>query len=414
MEKQSESAASSVENVSPPTGPNTQAGGGRRLKRRHYVARSLLAALFLLGAALSVAPQGRAAARALLLLPALVTAKQPGALVANGDPVRHSTTTVDSRGGTVYLDIYEPDVPAPLLPGSREGVVIIPGVGDERKDSQLINLSESLAREGVVVMDLTTATLIAEQLTPDDGDAVTQAVLRLEQWPGVGAGRIGIFGISGGGALACLAAADPRLHDKLAFMLLFGGYFDASTLLRDFGRRALVADGQSQPWQPNPVPVQVLANTIASTLPADQAAILSNTFTPPFSPLPPSTLATLSPGAVAAYHLLAGDDAAHVDANLAALSPPMKALLTQLSPSTVVGQISTPIYLLHDRNDQYVPFTESREFDAALTRLGRPHDFVEFNIFAHVEVRSGLGLGPLLGDAGSLYRILTELLAPAS
>lgn len=396
--------------------PEKSAGtvGTHELKRRHYVVRGVLVAFFLLGALLSVVPQGRAAARAALLLPALVTAKQPGALVANGEPVRHSTTTVDSRGGTVYLDIYEPDEPAPLLPSSREGVVIIPGVGDERKDSQLINLSESLAREGIVVMDLTTPTLIGEELTPDDGDAVTQAVLRLERWPGVGAGRIGIFGISGGGALACLAAADPRLQGTLAFMLLFGGYFDAGTLLRDFGRRALVVDGKSQPWQPNPVPVEVLANTIASTLPPDQGAVLSRTFTPPFTPLPPSELATLSPGAVAAYHLLAGDDPTQVDANLAALTPQMQALLRQLSPSTVVGQIHTPIYLLHDRNDEYVPFTESREFDAALTRLDRPHDFVEFNIFAHVEVRSGPGLGPLLGDAGSLFRILTELLAPAS
>jgi dienelactone hydrolase len=413
VDEKPDPAASSSEHISA-SDPNGEMRRPRGLKRRHIAARGMLALLFLLGALLSVVPQGRAASRAMLLLPALVTAKQPGALVASGEPVRHTTTTVRSRGGTVYLDIYEPDGPAPLLPGTREGVVIIPGVGDERKDSQLINLSESLAREGIVVMDLTTPALIAEELTPDDGDAVTQAVLRLRQWPGVGAGRIGIFGISGGGALACLAAADPRLQGKLAFMLLFGGYFDAGTLLRDFGRRALVVDGKSQPWQPNPVPVQVLANTIASTLPADQAAVLSQTFTPTVTPLSPAALAALSPGAVAAYHLLAGDDPSHVDANLAALTPQMQALLRALSPSSVVGHIQTPVYLLHDRNDVYVPFTESREFAAALTRLGRPHDFVEFNIFAHVEVRTGLGVGPLLGDAGSLFRILTELLAPAS
>jgi len=391
-----------------------RAGSARGLKRRHYAARGILAVLFLVGVLFSVMPQGRAAARALLLLPALVTAKQPGALIANGEPVRHSTTTVDSRGGTVYLDIYEPDEPAPLLPGVREGVVIIPGVGDERKDSQLINLAESLAREGVVVMALTTHTLIGEELTPADGDAVTQAVLRLERWPGVGAGRIGIFGISGGGALACLAAADPRVQAKVAFILLFGSYFNAATLLRDFGRRALVVDGQSQVWQPNAVPVQVLANTIASTLSPDEGALLSGTFTPPFTPLPPAAQAALSPGAAAAYHLLAGDDPTRVDEYLAALTPQMQTLLRELSPSAVVGQITAPIYLLHDRNDVYVPFTESREFDAALTQLRRPHDFVEFNIFAHVEVRTGLGLGPLLGDAGKLFRILTELLAPAS
>jgi hypothetical protein len=79
-----------------------------------------------------------------------------------------------------------------------------------------------------------------------------------------------------------------------------------------------------------------------------------------------------------------------------------------------VAQIHAPVYLLHDRSDQYVPFTESRDFDAELTRLGRPHDFVEFSIFSHIEIRPDLGLGPLITDGARLYRILYKILLPAS
>jgi hypothetical protein len=76
----------------------------------------------------------------------------------------------------------------------------------------------------------------------------------------------------------------------------------------------------------------------------------------------------------------------------------MQQLLQQLSPSTVVGQISAPIYLLHDRYDGHVPFTESVNFAAALTQLNRPHDLVQFSIFQHTQVSYSLDLGSLLRD----------------
>ena len=55
----------------------------------------------------------------------------------------------------------------------------------------------------------------------------------------------------------------------------------------------------------------------------------------------------------------------------------------------------------------------ARDFDAALNRLGKEHEFVEFSIFQHVEVKSGLGLGPLLGDGIRLYRVVYALLEPS-
>ena len=379
-----------------------------------WLARVVLLLLLLLGGLLSLAPNGRAALRGMLLVPAVLQPNKTTPLSVSGSGVRHTTTVLSARSGPVYLDIYEPDDDAPPLPGAREGVVVIPGIGDERKDSQLINLSVSLAREGIVVMDLTTPALIVRRLDPDDVDAVVQAFLALAKHPSVGVGRAGILGVSGGGDLGVLAAADPRIRNQLGFMMLFGGYYDAKTLLRDFGRRALDVDGALQPWTPNPVPVEALAKTIAPTLPASDAKLLVGSLSEHGKPLTAAQLATLSPGALAAYHLLRGDDPAHVDANIAALTPAMQRDLVALSPSAVLGDIHAPIYLLHDRNDTYVPFTESRAFAAALVRANHPHDFVELNIFAHVEVKYGLGIGPLVDDGVRLFGILTELLERAS
>lgn len=379
-----------------------------------WLARALLAILLLVGLATTILPPGRGALRAAMLLPALISANQPAPLVFNGDDVRHTSLTVPYQGGTVFLDVYEPAATTPPIPGAREGVVIIPGVGDERKEPQLINLVEAMARSGIVAMLMTTPTLISYALAPIDADAVAQAVLQLQRWPGVGADRVGILGFSAGGALASLTAAEPQMRGRIAFLTFFGGYFDAETLLADVGRRGLIADGMAQPWNPDPVPLLVLANTIASTLPAQEAGLFTSAFQNGVSPLDDTQIAQLSPTTQAAYHLLAGDQPANAEANVAALSPDMHQLLMALSPSSVVSRITAPVYLLHDRSDPFVPFTESRAFDAALTHQGATHQFVEFSIFQHVEVKSGLGLGPLIGDGLRLYRVVYSLLAPSN
>jgi hypothetical protein len=391
-------------------------GAPRRVRLRrtrrfgNWAARALLVVLFLLGFFLSVFPTGRAAARAALLLPALISASGPGALQSADEPIRHAQASVASQGGEVALDVYEPIAAPPPVPGAREGLLVVSGVGDNRQEPQLVNLLEALAHVGIVAMNVTTPTLSNYILSPVDGDAAVQAFRALQRWPHVAADRVGIISFSAGGVFAALAAADSRIRDQVRFALLFGCYFNVADLLRDIGRRALLVDGQRQPWTPNPLPLQVLANTIGTTLPPDEAATLENAFLVGAAPLTSDQLARLAPQTVAAYHLLAGDEPEQVEANLAAFTPEMNDLLTGLSPSSVAAEIHAPIYLLHDRTDPDIPFTESRDFDALLNYLGRPHDFVEFGIFSHVEVRSDLGLGPLIGDGAHLFSILIQLL----
>jgi len=380
------------------------------LKFRHILARIILALLFIVGFFFSLIPAGRAAARALYILPELILASQPPVVSVAEEPVRHIQKTIPSSSGTVYLDVYEPTTAPPPVPGAREGMVVIPGVGDNRTDSQLVNFSQGLARAGLVVMDMTTPTLLNYALSYQDSDAVVQAFKTLASWPGVGARRVGIIGFSAGDVLAAFAAADPRIRDQVAFILCFGGYFNTTTLLSTFGRRALDVNGQSQPWHPQYVPIEVLANTIAPLLPFDEGSRLINALAPGGTPLTPDELAQFSPDTVAVYHLLKGDEPAQTDANIAALSAPIHALLDQLSPGSVIGQIRAPIYLLHDRSDEYVPYTESIAFDAALTQMHHAHDFALFGIFQHVEVKSNVNAGQLLGDGLSLYRILNEVL----
>jgi hypothetical protein len=397
------------------SGRRTASTKSRRFSLGTFTARVLLFVIAVVGLFLSATPWGRANVRGVMLLPGLVAARQLGPIVASGEPIHHVSLTVPSQGGTVDLDVWEPTTAPPPIPGTREGVLIIPGVGDNRTTGQLINLTESLARAGLVTMTMTTPALIAYRLSPVDSDGVVRAYLKLLHWPGVGATRVGIIGFSAGDALVCLAAADPRIQHQIAFLTFFGGFYNARDLLGDVGRRAQIVNGQPQSWTPDPVPLSVLANTIAGTLSPSEGGELSTSFDfhhP--KPLTADQIAQLSPPAAAAYHLLAGDQRDQVESNLDALSPAMRQLLQQLSPSSVVAQISAPIYLLHDRTDPFVPFTESRDFDAALIGLHHTHTFVEFSIFHHTEVRNSLDLHSLLTDGPRLFGVIYSTALPAS
>src|SRR5207244_2346880 len=207
-----------------------------------------------------------------------ISASEPAPLVLAGDPVRFKRITISSANGPVFLDIYEPATPPPLIPGGREAIITIVGAGDNREVPQFINFAQSFAREGIVVVNVGTPTLFNFQVSARDGEAVVQAFELLEHWPGVDPQRIGIISFSVGDLLACLGAADPRIRDRVAFLAFLGGYVNVTSLLRTLGRRAQDVDGQTKPWQPTSTDLYVLARTVSSLLSLTDQQLLQQAF----------------------------------------------------------------------------------------------------------------------------------------
>ena len=388
----------------------------RTLRLGQRAAQAALVFLLCVGCFFSLFPWGRSLARSTLMLPAVISASEPAPLVFAGDSVRFERKTLSSDIGPVFLDIYEPATPPPVFPGGREAIIEVVGAGDNRAVPQLINLSQSFAREGIVVVNVGTPALFSYQVTARDGEAVVLAFELMEHWPGVDPHHIGILSFSVGDELACVGAADPRIRDRVAFLGILGGYFDVTSLLRIMGMRSQNVDGQTQPWYPISTDLYTLSSTVSSLLTPTENKLLKKAF-PLNSIAPPLTAqqqAQLSPGATAFYHLLEGDEPGSVDRNLNALSPLVKGLLTQDSPMQVVDQIHAPIHLLHDRNDQSIPFTQSQEFAATLTRLHHPFDYAAYGIFSHVLVRSNLAVTQLLSDGSKLFQTINSILLVGS
>ncbi len=388
----------------------------RTLRLGQRAAQAALAFLLCAGCFLSLFPWGRAWTRSTLLLPAVISASEPAPLTLAGDSVRFRRITLSSVTGPGFLDIYEPTTPPPPIPGGREAIIVVVGAGDNRDVPQLVNLLQAFAHEGIVVVNVGTPMLFQYKVSARDGEAVVQAFELLEHWPGVDPHHIGIITFSVGDEMACVGAADPRIRDRVAFLGMLGGYVDVSSLLRTVGRRAQEIDGQTQPWHPISTDLYTLASSVSSLLSPTENKLLQKAF-PLNNIAPPLTVqqqAQLSPGTAAFYHLLEGDEPGSVDRNLSALSPQMKALLVQLSPMSVIDQIRAPIHLLHDRNDQSIPFTQAQEFAVALARLHHPYDFAAYGIFSHVQVRSNPDMAQLLSDGTKLIQTLNSILLVGS
>jgi pimeloyl-ACP methyl ester carboxylesterase len=206
----------------------------------------------------------------------------------------------------VAADGYTPRRLAPPTP-----LVLVPGVTpDGKNDARARAAARLLARLGFDVTLPTVPGLTSGRLRPDDARPVVIA-LGAARRPAV------IVSVSIGSGPALLAAADPRVRDRVALVVSLGGYASASELVRFYltGAYRFGAEAGHQRHDPRLVAAFVAAN-----------------------------------------------------ADLLEPSARLDDILSALSPLRVAGDLRAPLILIHGRDDPTVPFTESLRMAAARPR----------------------------------------------
>jgi len=306
-----------------------------------------------------------------------------------------TTLTAPPHEETVRLASGPATLYRPLAPGRRPGLVLLHGLVPEGKDDpRLVWAAGLLARGGFAVLVPDLPGLRASRLRPADAEVVIRAVETLAAEPGVRANRTALVGISVGAGPALLAAADPRIADRIGLVATLGGYADARELVRYFttghygfgevrGRRVL---------DPELVRAFLLLNLDLVPDAGDRAAlgVLLEGRQPP---------RPLGPEGQAVAALLANRDPARVDALLEALPAAIRELLAELSPVSRLHRIRARLLLLHGRDDPAIPFTESLRLAAAAgparTRL------VLLSLIGHVDPTES----SWWGVTGELFRL---------
>jgi len=314
--------------------------------------RGVLWLLTIVGLALGVAVwhPARVAVQTLLLLPALFPSAPVDPLgLVTPTPTREERS-YPYASGRVDASLFHA-----VGSGRHGAIILLLGAGDLPRSDLAVHFAEALARLGVVTLVPESSGMLAERLTFDEVDAVRASVDLLRGLPEVDGERIGLVGLSASGGLSIVAAGQPDLRDRVRFVNSFGSYADARSLLLDVLSRSIDVRGEIRPWQPEPRTVDVVANALgdAGVDKAHQQAMLG------------------------------GMTRAQAQQIIGAMPAGVARTLAQVSPSTYLSQVHAHLYLMHDVDDSFIPFTESRDLVAAAPP-GVVQRYTEFSIFAHV------------------------------
>ena len=283
-------------------------------------------------------------------------------------------------------DLYAP-------PGRRSpGIVLVLGALREgRRYPLLERVARTVAGCGYAVLVPELGRLQRLVLGDDALDDLVTSALALAEAPEVLDGGVGLFGFSLGGSLALLAAADPRLAGRLAFVASLGGYFDLVDMLT-----AATTREDLEPPSRFAVAASLVATVDDAGDRAQLEAVLDADPDRAFDALRAFDPSDLGPSARAVHQLLANRDPAAIGPLLEGVRGLTEAL-GRLSPASALPAVTAPAWVLHDRRDGFVPIAQARRMRAAAA--GRPgFTFLFTDLLSHTEpVAPGWHPGRLLG-----------------
>lgn len=356
--------------------PRRRVGGTLRAVRASGQLGLLLLAMLLALAMLS--QPARVAVKTALVVPEMLADAPIRPLLWVTPPPAREELSYQSPTGQVDVDIYRPGW------GGRHGAVILyTGAFGLRRDPAFVRFGEALARSGAIVMVPESATLRTGAIDPGDVAGLVQAVGLLRARPDVDPERIGIIGFSAGGSIVLLAAEDEVGREQIAFVNVFGAYYDARELLISAMSREIVVDGQPVPWEPNEVTVYTAARQVIAGVPEDaDREILWRAYLD-HDPDARGALGRLSPTGQLVRELLDGPSRERAAAIVDALPAGWRERIDAVSPRARVDRLKARVYVMHGRADGHIPCGHARAL-VAEAPAGTIGAYSELELFRHV------------------------------
>jgi len=319
-----------------------------------------------------------------LLVVQVATPLTPGPLHRiTRTPVRQAVTF---PGGSrdMVATLYRPS-----RNGAGTGIILIHGVSETGKDDErIVWLADLLARSGFTV--LTPDFLGFKSLTLRSSD-VEELVASIQYLAArsedVAPGAVGLIGFSYGAGPTIIAASDPRVRERVQFVVSFGGYFDLLNVITfvttgyyEFGDlRARIVPNEYSRWIFLRYNLDLIPSARDREILREIAEAKARNPAMDAGPL----AATLGPEGRAAYDLLGNRDPGRVPALVAALGPGVREQIRFLSPSRVIQDLRGRLFVVHSDPDDYMPKTESLRLAAALEARGNVH-LALLSVFDHV------------------------------
>ena len=293
------------------------------------------------------------------------------------EPERHEITW----GGPGASSAGRGLLTLPAGAGPHPALVLALGAEAARPDDpRVMRLADALARLGVGTLHPLSESLDRGLVEPAEVERLVGAWRALREDPRVESRRVGFVGLSVGGSLSLIAAADDRIADDVWFVMAVGPYADAGLLAAETASGRFEAGDGRQGWEPRAITRRVVLRSLASVAGGEEPAA-----------------ALLAPG---------GYEEAL--ARMRETEAGLAAWIEALSPLRHLDGLTAPLYLLHDREDRFVPWPHSE----LIADAHPPDVYHRTDLFEHVEPKPD-SVGPLYTDGWRLWRLFARILREA-
>ena len=310
-------------------------------------------------------------------------------------PIQERLIEFPAQSGSMRARVYQP------LRTSNQTVLVVSGLHPTGIDEpRLTALARRLAEANVTVVTPDIPELSRFEVTPVATDRIESAARWLATDSGLApTGRIGLIGISFSGGLAIVAAGRASVQHHLLYVFSFGGHDDLRRVLEYFCTGTEDDTTTKAPTPPHDYGVAiVLLNVAEHLVPADQleplraavrrflwASYLDRVDKPgaerEFAALRETARALPEPTATL-LRFVNDRDVAHLGPRLqpyVGFYASHPALSPALSPAP-----AAPIYLMHGRDDNVIPASESHHLADRL-RGHVPVRLLVTDLISHVD-----------------------------
>jgi hypothetical protein len=256
--------------------------------------------------------------------------------------------------GDVEVDRYAPEGERTDT-ARRPAIVLAPGATPAgRDDRRVVALATAFARADRVV--------IVPELEVYGEDLVPADVARIVDITAVAAAdhdAVVLAGLSFGGSLGLIAAADPRLDGRVDLVATFGAYADLAGVIQAATTGVSLVGDQRIAWEPDPRAEDVVRAHVLALLPtADRTAVTAVL-------AGDHDAAALRPELRAVHELLTAEDPGRTMSALEAAPEAVRERIAQVSPVRVAQHLDVDIVALHTVDDPVIPYGELARLRAA-------------------------------------------------
>lgn len=246
--------------------------------------------------------------------------------------------------------------------GRPGGIVLLHGIHRAGiEEPRLVNFARNLAGAGIEVMTPELQDLADYRVTPRTVDVIGDAAVVLSRTMGLP--KAGVVGLSFGGGLALLAASKPEYADSIGFVVAVGAHDDMNRVARFFAVNIVEEpNGSSVAFKAHEYGVLVLAYShmedffSPQDMPAARDALQKWLGEQPADAM--KAAQAMSPAGQQELDLILH----HRDQLQPVLFQAIQRHSDEMqavSPRGQIGNLRTPVYLLHGAGDSVIPSSET-------------------------------------------------------